>query len=191
MIAEKRLFGMRTNGRFETRVLLRLAVLMRNPSHPSLTDLGLTENVSPRGARIVTKRFRKPGETCEIADLSGSLYVSARIVYCERLVESQLLHGIRAAGLAARLVARVAGHVHRAGREKQPSRTQRCPLNNSAQPAEKQLRQVEPCLSEMRLRIRVLTRSGSFSTGSSPLVRCRWPRAGSDWARAETPSRLY
>jgi hypothetical protein len=87
-------FGMRMNGRFETRVFLRLAILMRSPSHRSASDLALTENVSPRGARIITKRFRKPGELCEIADLSSGFYVSARIVYCERLANRNYCIGL-------------------------------------------------------------------------------------------------
>jgi hypothetical protein len=76
---------MQTNGRFEARVLLRLAVLMRSASDPALECLALTENVSSRGARILTKRPRKSGELCELSALAGDVFVSARVVYCERL----------------------------------------------------------------------------------------------------------
>jgi hypothetical protein len=58
---------------------------MRSPLDAALTDLALTENVSPRGARIITKRARKAGDSCGLASLSGGFYVSARVVYCERL----------------------------------------------------------------------------------------------------------
>lgn len=76
---------MRTNGRFEARVLLRLAILMHSPSQTGPADLALTENVSPRGTRVITKRPRKPGEVCELSALAGGVFISARVVYCRRL----------------------------------------------------------------------------------------------------------
>jgi hypothetical protein len=69
-------------------------MLMRSPSHRALPDLALTENVSPRGARIVTKRFRKPGELCELASLTGGFYMAARVVYCERLANRNYCIGL-------------------------------------------------------------------------------------------------
>jgi hypothetical protein len=78
-------FQMRTNARFETRVFLTLPFLMRGGLDSSLMDLALTENVSLRGARLISKVSRKPGELCELASLSGDFCVVAHVVYCERL----------------------------------------------------------------------------------------------------------
>ncbi len=85
---------MRTNGRFEARALLRVAVLVRGRSRRSLPDLALTDNVSARGARIITKRSRRPGDICELTGLSGASYVLARVVYCERLANRNYCIGL-------------------------------------------------------------------------------------------------
>ena len=85
---------MRTNARFETRVFLTLPFLIRSGLGSSLAGLALTENVSPRGARLMSKVFLKPGELCELATLSGDFRVAAHVVYCERLANRSYRIGL-------------------------------------------------------------------------------------------------
>jgi hypothetical protein len=71
------------NGRFETRVFLTMPLYLCDPKGALPSTLALTENVSARGARIVTKLTAAAGERWLIAALTGNLRISAQVMYCE------------------------------------------------------------------------------------------------------------
>jgi hypothetical protein len=71
---------MSLEGRVETRLPLKVQVNLVSTHAPEVV---LTENVSPRGARVVTKRRWQPGEHQWITPGSGKLHLQARVVYCQ------------------------------------------------------------------------------------------------------------
>ena len=71
------------NGRFETRVFLTMPLYLSDPNGSLPSRLALTENVSARGARVVTRETVIVGESWLITLLAGDLRVSAQVVYCK------------------------------------------------------------------------------------------------------------
>jgi PilZ domain len=55
---------------------------------------GVTENVSPRGARIVTSQPLQPNDRVTVRSLLGSLRSRARVVYCQPLAKGSWAIGL-------------------------------------------------------------------------------------------------
>ncbi len=71
----------RAEDRLPMKVVVDLSSLdIRNPAQE-----GVTENVSPRGARVVTSRPWKRDERLNLRSLLGNFRSRARVVYCEPL----------------------------------------------------------------------------------------------------------
>ena len=75
----KRLF----DGRVEKRSLAVLPVYLATTKEPRFSERIFTRNVSPHGARLVTKRLWQLGEEPFIAPLTGEFPQQARVVYCQ------------------------------------------------------------------------------------------------------------
>ena len=73
-----RLFDSRTEKRQSMSVPVYLGPL-EDPRAPEYT---LTENVSPHGARILSKRPWQPGEESIVTPLSGEFPQVGRVIYC-------------------------------------------------------------------------------------------------------------
>jgi PilZ domain len=56
---------------------------------------GITENVSDRGARVVTKQPWKLNERLNVRSLSGNLKSRARVVYCVPMPGDQYAIGLQ------------------------------------------------------------------------------------------------
>jgi hypothetical protein len=56
---------------------------------------GITVNVSPRGARVVTTRPWKPNERLNVRSLLGSFRSRARVVYCVPTDNNQFAVGLQ------------------------------------------------------------------------------------------------
>jgi PilZ domain len=56
---------------------------------------GITENVSARGARIVTSRPWKPNDRLNVRSLLGNFKSRARVVYCESIEGGQFAVGVQ------------------------------------------------------------------------------------------------
>jgi hypothetical protein len=69
--------------RRETRVPMEVGVQIAG--HESLpgTEATFTENVSPRGARVLSIRRWNINDRLTISTLTGSFRASARVAYCE------------------------------------------------------------------------------------------------------------
>jgi len=55
---------------------------------------GMTENVSPRGARVVTSHPLQPNDRVTVRSLLGSLRSRARVVYCQPLAKGSFAIGL-------------------------------------------------------------------------------------------------
>lgn len=73
--------------RKQPRVPQQFSVQLTSVRDPLLCELVSVENLSPRGARIVTERPWEPGSHVEIRSPHGDQQARARIVYCQTISE--------------------------------------------------------------------------------------------------------
>jgi hypothetical protein len=59
------------------------------------TETTVTENVSPRGARVVSKQRWKEGDRVLVKTLKGDLGWQAQVVYCHILPSSAFATGLK------------------------------------------------------------------------------------------------
>ena len=80
--------------RREARVPMEVGVQISG--HPALpgTESTFTENVSARGARVLSTRRWKTGDRLTIATLTGSFRAMARVAYCQLVPESGFAVGV-------------------------------------------------------------------------------------------------
>lgn len=76
------------------RTAIRLAVDLSGFDVHTAAQQGITENVSARGARVVTSRPWQPNEHVTVRSLLGSLRSRARVVYCEALESGSFAIGL-------------------------------------------------------------------------------------------------
>jgi len=70
------------DGRLEKRLATSVPVYLASLSDPHARERTLTENVSPHGARVVSKRSWQPGEEVLITPLTGEFPQVGRVIYC-------------------------------------------------------------------------------------------------------------
>jgi hypothetical protein len=70
------------DGRIEKRILASVPVYIASLEEPRARERTLTENVSPHGARIISKRFWKSGGESLITPLTGEFPQVGRVIYC-------------------------------------------------------------------------------------------------------------
>jgi hypothetical protein len=85
---------MRLDGRIEKRIPKGIAVYLVSLKKPRTAERVLTENVSPHGARVVTKRHWQPGEDQWITPLSGQFQLPAQVIYCQPLANGDFCVGL-------------------------------------------------------------------------------------------------
>jgi hypothetical protein len=92
-------FGVRVPKNFamprrETRVPMEVGVHISG--HPALpgTETTFTENVSSRGARVLSVRRWKPNDRLTITTLTGSFRSLARVAYCQLVPEAGFAVGL-------------------------------------------------------------------------------------------------
>jgi hypothetical protein len=80
--------------RREPRVPMELGVQIAG--HPRLpgTEATFTENVSSKGARVISARRWKKGDSLVISTLTGSFQSTARVAYCEYVPQAGFAVGL-------------------------------------------------------------------------------------------------
>jgi hypothetical protein len=68
--------------RTETRTPMKVNVDLSSLDVRTPAQEGITENISPRGARILTSKPWKPNERLNVRSLLGNFRSRARVVYC-------------------------------------------------------------------------------------------------------------
>lgn len=81
-------------GRFEKRSVAAVAVMLTSPDSTFPTELTLTENISSRGARVVTRTLWRANDSLVIKSLEGDLYSQARVVYRQPIREEVYAIGV-------------------------------------------------------------------------------------------------
>jgi len=80
--------------RRENRIPMAVAIQMSGSSRRPEIEHTFTENVSSRGARILTQRAWRRNERVTIASLRSDFQSRARVAYCERLRETGFAIGL-------------------------------------------------------------------------------------------------
>ncbi len=71
--------------RAERRIPMEVGVQISGNSQLPGTETTFTEDVSPRGARVVTMRRWQMDDRLKIASLPGNFQATARVAYCRTL----------------------------------------------------------------------------------------------------------
>ena len=80
-------------GRKQPRISERLVVQI-SVEEPFVGELVSTGNVSPHGARVVTKRSWTKGSRVLVKSSDGDLLAKARVVYCQALGRKEFAIGL-------------------------------------------------------------------------------------------------
>ena len=70
------------DARIERREPVPVQIYLANLDEPRIRERTVTEDVSPHGARVLTKRYWQPGEAPLLTPLIGEFPKHARVVYC-------------------------------------------------------------------------------------------------------------
>jgi len=70
------------DGRIEKRQPMSVPVYIGSLEDPRTPERTLTENVSPHGARVLSKRPWQPGEESIVTPLTGEFPQVGRVIYC-------------------------------------------------------------------------------------------------------------
>jgi hypothetical protein len=70
------------DGRIERRLPASVPVYLGSLEDPRTPERTLTENVSPHGARVLSKRPWQPGEESIVTPLTGEFPQLGRVIYC-------------------------------------------------------------------------------------------------------------
>jgi hypothetical protein len=81
-------------GRHENRRATAVAVMLTSPDRVSRTELAVTENVSVRGARVLTKTPWSANDSLVIKSLEGDLQSEALVIYRQSLLENVYAIGL-------------------------------------------------------------------------------------------------
>jgi len=86
------------DGRIEKRLPVPVPVYLASLREPRGREQTVTENVSPHGTRVTSKRPWRPGEEALIAPGTGEFPQVGRVVYCERKTEGRFCLGVEFLG---------------------------------------------------------------------------------------------
>lgn len=81
--------------RAENRVPIKVVIDMASLNVRTPAREGVTENVSARGARVVTSKPWQPNERLNVRSLVGNFRSRARVVYCQSLKNGHYAVGLQ------------------------------------------------------------------------------------------------
>jgi len=81
--------------RTEDRTPMKISVDLASLDVRTLAQEGITENVSARGARILTSKPWKPNDRLNVRSLLGNFRSRARVVYCVPVDAGQFAIGLQ------------------------------------------------------------------------------------------------
>ena len=81
-------------GRYDKRTATAVAVMLTSQERAFTTELTLTQNISERGARVLTKKVWWANDSLVIKSLEGDLQSEARVIYRQPLRENVYAIGL-------------------------------------------------------------------------------------------------
>jgi PilZ domain-containing protein len=100
--------------RLEDRSPVHVTVDLSGLDIHTVAQQGLTENVSARGARVVTSKPWQPNDHVTVRSLLGSLRSRARVVYCQPLGQDTFAIGLELVVSAGEWTLPQTAHRHQA-----------------------------------------------------------------------------
>jgi len=82
------------NARSEVRISAIEPVRLASLNQPFITEPTSTQNISPRGARVMTQQVWEPGSLLLIKSLRGDFWARARVVYWRSFSSSRFAIGL-------------------------------------------------------------------------------------------------
>src|SRR5437870_11902382 len=82
------------DGRIEKRLPVSISIYLTSLRKPRSFEQTTTENVSPHGARTISKRSWRSGEQALIGPLTGVATQVGRVVYCGQKTEGRFCLGL-------------------------------------------------------------------------------------------------
>ncbi len=82
------------DGRIEKRSPVAVTVCLVTAEEPLFSETALTVNVSPHGARVLSKRRWQAEDRPWLASLSNEFRVQARVIYCQPLSNGHFCVGL-------------------------------------------------------------------------------------------------
>ena len=82
-------------GRSEKRSAAAVAVMLTSPDPGFPTEMTLTQDISSRGARVVTKGLWRPSDSLVIKSLEGGLYSEAQVIYRQPISKNVYAIGLK------------------------------------------------------------------------------------------------
>jgi PilZ domain len=86
------------SGRLHRRIPLTVPVKLLNVGEPPVAEDGVTENVSPRGVRVLVKTPIEPNALLLLRSPAPRFRTSVRVVYCEPISGGQFGLGLELEG---------------------------------------------------------------------------------------------
>ena len=86
---------MRLDGRTEKRVTMAIPVCLVAAEKLLVAERAMTVNVSPHGARVVTKCQWQAEEQPRLASRSGEFRMQTKVVYCEPQPDGHFCVGLK------------------------------------------------------------------------------------------------
>jgi len=83
------------DGRIEKRTLMVLPVDLVIADEMLVSERAVTVNVSPRGARVLTKRHWRPEEQPWLASLTSYFRLQGSVVYCQPQTNGDFCVGLK------------------------------------------------------------------------------------------------
>jgi len=83
------------SGRYEKRTARVVTVELLRLDESQLNKRAVTENVSPRGARVVTDWNFAPGKHLVVSAPKEGVKSLARVVYCQRMESAKFALGLQ------------------------------------------------------------------------------------------------
>jgi PilZ domain-containing protein len=81
--------------RADERVPIKVAVDLASLDVRTPAQEGVTENISVRGARVVTSKPLRPNDSLKVRSLLGNFRSRARVVYCQSLKNGSYAVGLQ------------------------------------------------------------------------------------------------
>ena len=87
-------------GRYEKRLPIMVVVRLSDTDHQHSNggEKTYTDNVSPHGACVASKRPWRPGEEVEVTSLPNTLTARAKVVHCRRVTSDCYFIGLNFPG---------------------------------------------------------------------------------------------
>jgi len=92
----------RSDGRSEARILKRLAAELSRPDKSMSREMTFTENMSIRGARVITVRRWQPGTRVLVTFHRNGVRSEGRVAYCQRNESGNFAIGVELSGQVQR-----------------------------------------------------------------------------------------